>query len=158
MGSVVRACPDEIRDGFKAFKYYNWFQQTPGTPLALHAMPEAGNIRTLAQFRCGSHQLQCETARGLGPRSTRVCPFCPADEVEDELHLTMCASWQEHRGRFPLVFDGDSYRALLLAVRDGGDVDSSFRLFMTSMSPTQVDQFTGYLKAVFRARKALLPG
>lgn len=154
-GSLVRACPDEARDGFKAFKYHSWFQQAPSAsrPLIMHAMPEAGNIRVLAQFRCGAHHLDCESARAQGLRSTRTCRFCTVGEVEDELHMVQCGAWQAARNRFPAVFEGDGYRALVDTVQRGGDVDSCFWTFLNCMSREQVDQFTGYLKVVFQERR-----
>ncbi len=160
-GSLVRACPDEARDGFKALKYHRWFQQVPSAaglpkaPLIMHTMPEAGNIRTMAQFRCGSHHLDCESARALGLRSTRQCRFCSTPEVEDELHLVICEAWQAARDRFPGVFEWTGYTDLLDTVRRGGDIDSSFWSFLHTMTQQQVDMFTGYLKMTFQERKRL---
>lgn len=154
-GSWVRACPDSAREGFKAFKYHRWFEQDRQRGLVLHHIAEVGNIRTLAQFRCGSHSLDCELARAAGPRSTRTCRFCGSGEVEDELHMVLCERWRHFRDRFPRVFLWQAYIATVEAVRDGGDVDSCVWLFMNTMDPEQADHFTGYVKMVLKERKRL---
>ena len=155
VGSWVRACPDEAREGFKAFKYSRWFQQDMGGQLALHSRHEAGNIRVLAQFRCGSHTLDCELARAEGLRSMRTCRFCASGDVEDELHVMMCTAWQPQRDRFPLLFSGRAYLDTVQAMEVGGDVDTAFWRFMNTMQYEQLDCLCGYLKMVFHERRRL---
>jgi hypothetical protein len=90
-GSRVRACPDDVRKGFKVFKYKVWFQSDSDVHMLSH-LPEAGNIRTLAKFRCGAHNLLCEAGRDLGARSSRICSFCDKHVIEDELHCKIDSS------------------------------------------------------------------
>ena len=154
-GSLVRACPDDSRDGFKAFKYYSWFQQQSGCVPCLHALPEVGNIRVVAQFRCSSHHLDCEAGRHRGVRSDRSCRFCSSGEVEDELHILFCDAWKDARVSFSPVFESVSYLGLLEAVESGGDIDSCMWTFMNTMSLPVLNMFVGYLKRVFKCRRGL---
>lgn len=153
MGSLVRACPDDSRDGFKALKYHRWFQLPLDATPCLHALPQVGDIRVLAQFRCASHHLDCESGRHRGPRSERSCRFCSEGGVEDELHLLLCGAWQQARDSFPMVFESVGYQDLVVAVQKGGDIDSCMWSFVNLMSPQQLYHFAGYLKWVFKSRR-----
>lgn len=153
MGSLVRACPDDARDGFKSLKYARWFQPARDMPACIHTLPEAGNIRVLSQFRCGAHHLHCEAARHLGPRSVRVCSFCSLQEVEDELHVLYCPAWVDLRASFPELFQCDMFVDLSTALERGDDVDSAAWSFFNCLDPCLLDQFAGFLKKLFAARQ-----
>lgn len=154
VGSLVRACPDEAREGFKALKYARWFQPSRDRPSCLHMLPEAGNVRVLAQFRCAAHHLNCEAGREMGPRSTRLCLYCHLQEVEDEVHILVCPAWESLRVTFQSLFEWDTYLALTTAIDQGGDVDEAAWQFFNSMDVGKVDLFAGYLKKVFAARRS----
>jgi hypothetical protein len=154
-GSRVRACPDEVRKGFKVFKYRMWFKSDNDVHMLSH-LPEAGNIRTLAKFRCGAHTLLCETGRDLGGRSGRVCRFCDKNVIEDELHVLFCNAWQRYRDMFPVFFNGSAYQLLVEAVENEVDVDLFFRLAVNPNDRRVTDALAGYLKKVFLARSANL--
>lgn len=151
-GSRVRACPDDVRSGFKSFKYSLWFDTTQKVTPVIQQVHEAGNIRVLAKFRCGAHRLECEVGRSANPRSNRLCNFCDTGEVEDELHVLICPAWQGIRDECPDLFDTSVYNALVRAVEDEGEVDACFCHFVNPSAPYMVQLLAGYLKKVFAAR------
>ena len=155
-GSRVRACPDDISEGFKAFKYALWFYDE-SKPAVLYHLPEAGNIRTLAKFRLGAHRLDGEVCRlnadGTNQgRSTRVCRFCDSGVVEDELHVLVCTAWQGYRDLFPSFFRGEEFLSLLAVVEAGQNVDSCMKRAVNPKKPDLTNMLIGYLKKVFLAR------
>ena len=152
-GSRVRACPDDVSDGFKAFKYALWFHDD-SRPSALYHLPEAGNIRILAKFRCGAHRLDAESCRINAdrterPRSARVCIFCDSGVVEDELHVLVCRAWQGYRDLFPSFFEGEDFRSLLDAMELERDVDFCMKRVVNPKKPELTDMLAGYLKKFF---------
>ena len=149
----VRSCPPDVRDGFKVFKHMIWFQQPAGHIPILWQLPEPGNIRVLAQYRLGAHQLACEADRAAGLRDMRFCGFCSDLEVEDELHVLMCPAWQRHRDRLRLLFGGASYQALKEATASGFEVDKALNTFVNMQDKNLTDCLAGYLKLVWRDRK-----
>ena len=155
-GSRVRACPDHVSDGFKAFKYAVWFHDESSSTVPYH-LPEAGNIRVLAKFRCCAHRLDAEVCR-TNPdgtdrsRSARICRFCDSGTVEDELHVLVCQAWQGFRDLFPSFFRGEDFRALLDAVAAERGVDVCMKRVVNPRKPELTDMLVGYLKKVFMAR------
>ncbi len=152
LGDRVQGCPQEVRDGYKAFKYALWFQQPASQTPVLWHLPEPGNIRILAQFRLSAHHLAVEAGREGGLRDTRVCCFCQDRPVEDECHVLLCSAWQVHRDRFPAFFQSPAYRKLVTAVRDGFEVDCCFKEVVNPPNSALTDCLAGYLKLVNKSR------
>lgn len=152
--SRVRACPDDVRHGFKVFKHKVWFHVDSDVPVMSH-LPEAGNIRTLAQFRCGAHRLACEADRDGAPRSRRLCRHCDEGVIEDELHVLLCRAWQQYRELFPTFFGGAEFQALVQAVQVGHNVDECFKKLVNPSEPRMTDMLVGYLKKVFLDRNVV---
>lgn len=167
-GSLVRRCPDSVRDGFKRFKYWQWMlagggqgegEEFPPT-FCLHNQHE---IRTLAQFRCGVHWLACERQRRVGrsnvARSQRFCVCCPKKEVEDELHVLMCPAYSHLKPTFPAVFWSDEYATLAFAYEQGLDtVDDCMRVFMSVRRDGFQMHLARFLIASRQVREQLLSG
>ena len=151
-GNRVKHCPDDVRDGFKAFKHACWFQQEEGQKPVLWLLPEHGNIRVLARYRLGSHHLACETRRDLGLRGWMWCGYCQAHLVEDDLHVLLCPAWQDIRARFPLLFQGVRYRELVVADQQDWEVDKCFKAFVNQDNVDCMDALAGYLKLVDKAK------
>ena len=152
LGNRVRCCPPEVREGFKSFKHTVWFSQPEGQVPVLWQLPEPGNVRVLAQYRLGAHHLACETDRGAGLRDSRLCTFCQDMDMEDELHVLLCSAWQEYRDRFPVLFQGRDFVALVEASRSGFEVDDCMRAVVNSQDRVIIDSLAGYLKLVDKAR------
>ena len=94
---TVRAAPVSFHKGFKRFVYEQWFapdvwRRKECWAYHLHK-PE--HIRTLAQFRMGSHWLEVQRGRGTRQRVDRCCHQCHT--IEDELHLFECPMYSDAR-------------------------------------------------------------
>ena len=167
-GSLVRRCPDSVRDGFKRFKYWQWMltgggqgdgEEFPPT-FCLHNQLE---IRTLAQFRCGGQWLACERQRRVGrtniARSQRFCLCCEKREVEDELHVLVCSAYVALKSNFPSVFWSYEYANLVFAYEKGLDsVDECMRVFMSVRRVGFQGQLARFLIASKQIREQVLSG
>jgi hypothetical protein len=156
VGSQVRACPDTVREGFKMFKYRKWMlSKVKNLHSPIWFFNEPSNIRVLAQFRCISHKLECETRRSRGGRSSRLCQFCEKGEVEDELHVLFCEAWAVFRLRFPAFFTSAEFLELCDAVHHNKDVDCCLNKALNLPSAEKCDALVGFLKCVWKNRRLL---
>eukprot|EP00245_Coleochaete_scutata_P003922 TRINITY_DN159_c0_g2_i4.p1 TRINITY_DN159_c0_g2~~TRINITY_DN159_c0_g2_i4.p1 ORF type:complete len:1129 (+),score=206.75 TRINITY_DN159_c0_g2_i4:285-3671(+) len=103
-------------------RYLTKMRAETGTKLKLYAevkigyekedyigrMPFNPGLRKLAQFRCGSHDLEVEKGRHSTPfveRPFRLCRHCDRREVEDEAHFVFtCPLYSEIRLRYQFLF------------------------------------------------------
>jgi hypothetical protein len=157
IGSKVRACPDDIRDGFKAFKYKAWFQYDEiERPIIMHVQ-DISDIRTLARFRCGTHWLATEVARSNHvARSERICPCCNSGEREDELHVFFCDAYEHIKTSFPAMFNSDSYVELRNAyLNKNNDLDNRMNSFVNRDDKTYINELAGFLRRSIKIRKDL---
>ena len=112
--SVVRAQPDDCRNGFKVLTYFKWFANEDGdiSKRFWCYLTDKAQIQALAQFRLGSHWLnvECERfSRPFVPRSQRVCKCCSTGSREDEIHLVLqCSLYDDLRSQFTELFAGIS--------------------------------------------------
>jgi hypothetical protein len=90
---------------------------------------KASHVRAIAQFRLGVHWLKVERGRALNlKRSDRRCELCIDNDVEDELHVMTCTSYDGIRHLFPALFESDEYRAVFDAMHEhSADIDSLFK-------------------------------
>ena len=157
-GSLVRACPNNVRDGFKSYKYNKWFEHDENDAPIMSLVPDVGDIRTLARFRCGMHWLATEKGRSaeLG-RSDRLCMCCAANEREDELHLLFCDAYSHIRSQFPTVFYCDSYHTLRHAYNNNDhDLDERMSTFLNKSNYAYINDFVGFLRKSIKVRDAIV--
>lgn len=100
----VRACPDNVREGFKLLKYVAWFHShksamDKGQGFVYH-VNNMKHAAALARFRLGSACLNTETLRAGLPRSERHCMLCDMQVREDELHVFECPAYADLRTEF----------------------------------------------------------
>jgi len=151
--SKVRACPDDVSDGFKAFKYNLWFQ-AGSTMSVIMYVQDIGDIRTLARFRCGVHWLATEVKRSNTDRSERKCPCCHSGEREDELHVFFCDAYEHIKSSFPALFNSDSYYELRNAyLNRSNELDRCMNNFVNKDDKTHVNEMVGFLRRSIRIRK-----
>ena len=156
-GSIVRAIPDDVRDGFKVLKSATWFIEHPAPPEHSNtgAFPyhwcgmvhKWSHVRTLAKFRLGMHWLRTETDH-TGPRSLRLCPLCPnAADREDELHVFVCPAYVHIRYNFPVVFGDQLYGDVVSAYNNKcPNIDDIFKsMMMNQPGPTFWTQLADFL-------------
>jgi len=157
-GSKVRNCPDDVRNGFKVFKYMHWFQNDFSTP-TMCMVQDAFDIRVLARFRCGMHWLATEKdrARGLG-RSQRMCSICGNNDREDELHIFFCGAYEGLHNTFTHVFDSDKYRRLKIAYDNDDLNDALVKDFLSQNDRSFVNEFVGFLRRSICIRDRLMNG
>jgi hypothetical protein len=141
--SLVRACPDGARDGFKHFKCMQWREgSSPDHKNKLnhqHAFAafahSTQHVRMLSIFFCGNLWLACETGRQTHEgRSNRVCNLCHnrAREPQDEMHLFRCQAFESLHHGYTIVFKSRAYGTFIRAYPDKGPrVDDIFRKFLT---------------------------
>ena len=154
-GSKVRACPNNVRDGFKAFKYKAWFQSDENMPIMSHVQ-DIADIRTLARFRCGTHWLATEVKRSNTARSDRVCPCCDSGEREDELHIFFCDAYNSIKASFPSLFNSESFLQLSNAYMNmSTDLDICMNKFMNKDDKAHVNDLVGFLRRSIKVRKDL---
>jgi hypothetical protein len=158
-GSVVRSWPDSISDGFKHFKYQEWFEQkdlSRKAPPVMFNVEGVANIRVLARFRCGMHWLATEKQHHI-LRSQRVCVCCSAGEREDELHVMLCPAYAQAREQCPIVFRSTGFLNLLEATAENSkDIDRCLLELMTNAEPIFVDSLVGYLRKSIRIRDSII--
>jgi hypothetical protein len=169
-GNVVRCCPDGQHEGFKIFKYKNWFalsQNVLHKDKAAFQRSFAGmvfkgkHVRVLGQFRYGMHWLNTEKCRApdIG-RSRRTCQCCRSGEREDELHVMTCDAYRHIRHDFPLVFGRDYER---MRVKLGGqveapDVDDYIKACFNGEGHEWWSQFADFLIQSQRVRQDMIAG
>jgi hypothetical protein len=158
-GSKIRKCPDDIRKGFKVFKYMRWFSLNDDPPV-IYRVSDAYDIRTLAKFRCGMHWLASEKDRvRITRRSERKCALCVSGDREDELHILMCAAYKDLRHTFQNVFDNDLYRKLMQAYDcDDDSIDDFMKAFMNQKDENFTKELVGYLRRSITVRNRSLSG
>ena len=160
IGSKVRGCPDNVRNGFKLFKYMNWFQNDTETPV-IYSIHDAYGIRLLAKFRCGMHWLATEKER-IGARrkpldrSSRTCRICGGSDREDEVHIFMCGGYKVLHQDFTHVFETEQYRNLKSAYDNGDMTDGLIKNFMNQSDRMFVVDCVGFLRRSFALRKRIL--
>ena len=101
------------------------------------ALHKRDQIRSIAQFRMGSHWLNTERMRVVDgvhiPRSMRHCQLCGFQKPEDEMHVFECPFYNDIRLRYQKLFT-DIYRHVHedtdLTVWNVEFCDSTFRTFM----------------------------
>jgi hypothetical protein len=142
-GSLVRACPDGARDGFKHFKFMQWREGSPpdhknklNHQHAFAAFAHSTqHVRVLSNFFCGNLWLECETGRQTHEgRSDRVCNLCHnrALEPQDEMHLFRCPAFESLHHEYPRVFESRAYGNFIRAYYNKDlRVDDLFRKFLT---------------------------
>jgi len=160
-GSLVRACPNDVRNGFKIFKYKRWFQKKEEeSPSVISYLQDVNDIRVMARFRCGMHWLATEKQRSKDVgRSDRVCVCCSRNEREDELHLLFCDAYEQIRQLFPNVFTSMSYGRLHDAyLNNSHEVDDHMNAFMNQDDQDFVISLVAYLRKSIKARDDLLNG
>ena len=159
-GSIVHACPDSVREGFKWFKYRAWCDPQsngdaaqPIATLPLMFLQNVSDVRVMAKFRCGMHWLATEKNRHEGGRSTRLCPCCDWRVREDEVHVFLCPLYHSSRCRYPTVFESQSFRCFRASVRrNTQDFDTSFRSFINTPVAQFQQQLAAYLSIVKQVR------
>ena len=163
-GSIVRACPDDTRAGFKVMKYKRWFMfdctrhNDASFGSCFYGMVfRSAHVRTLSAFRYGMHWLNSEVGRTLGVgRSSRTCPCCSHHEREDELHVFMCPVYDHIKPYFPLVF-GHNMAALMECVATGSmDVDGAMNLCMNGHGALFWEQLANFLIQTRKIRSEIL--
>jgi hypothetical protein len=163
-GNRVRGCPDRVSEGFKTFKYRQWFfSGYDDAPILSHIL-DVRDIRVLARFRCGMHWLATEkyrkTADGTAkPRSQRVCPCCTSQEREDEVHILFCEAYALLRNEFPYVFAASSlYAALEHSYRRNNalNLDQHMRGFMSHADASIAKGFVSYLRKSIKIRDNII--
>lgn len=115
--SSIRAIPDSDRANFKLLTYSTWFSPPTGVhPQSTFwaQLNRPKQIRMVAQFRLGSHQLNIETLRWGAerlPRSQRHCKCCNLGVREDELHMLYCPFYfdirHDHHINMPSITDSE---------------------------------------------------
>ena len=157
-GCKVRACPNHMRDGFKAFKCKMWFQDDNLNMPILSFVHHIADIRTLARFRCGTHWLATEVNRSddVG-RSDRLCLCCNNGEREDELHIFFCEAYSNIKSLFPAVFESEAYLKLLDAYMNNSDeLDKHMNHFMNVTEDSYINALAGFLRKSIKIRKDLI--
>ena len=104
----VRDIPNERRAGFKRLRYQKWFAANYSDDNGLipftSALHKRDQIRTIAQFRMGSHWLNSERKRLVDgihiPRSMRHCQLCGFQKPEDEMHVFEFPFYNDIRPRY----------------------------------------------------------
>ena len=102
---AVRAAPPSFSQGFKLFVYERWFAADKWVKKEhwTYWLREPQHIRTMAQFRMGSHWLEIQAGRGeRRHRAARCCRVC-VDCVEDELHVLECPLYADIRRRLGVL-------------------------------------------------------
>ncbi len=110
--NVVRDIPNERRAGFQRLRYQKWFAANNNGGNSLipftSALHKRDQIRSLAQFRMGSHCLDTERMRVVDgvhiPRSMRHCQLCGFQKPEDEMHVFECPFYNDIRLRYQKLF------------------------------------------------------
>jgi hypothetical protein len=158
-GSLVRACPNDVRNGFKSFKYRKWFQRSEDDLLPITSyLQDVDDIRVMARFRCGMHWLATEKQRSNeAGRSGRICGCCNRNEREDELHVLFCDAYTHIRQHFHNVFTSESYKKLHDAYMNNNNmIDVHMNEFMNQDDVRFVTNFAGYLRRSIKVRDDLL--
>jgi hypothetical protein len=92
-----RTCPSR---GAQLCTYLRWFARPSLLPPRVSALRLPIGVRRLRiflRFRMGCHGLPVDVGRRTGvPRTQRVCPWCPLQEVGDERHLVFTCPALEH--------------------------------------------------------------
>jgi hypothetical protein len=111
---AVRSVPASWSLGFKMLTYLRWVaarRTIPGAherhELFWFDLNNEKQIRAVATFRMGLHELQIERGRHgrRQPRDERRCRFC--GEREDEAHMIFyCPVYEEARGEAQALFAG----------------------------------------------------
>jgi hypothetical protein len=107
--------PEAQSEGFKLATYRSWFcpsdlDKGEGFAYNVHS---AQQIKALATFRMGAHDLHIETLRRAAnrrPRDQRLCRCCDAGAREDEMHILECAAYADIRTQFHDLFDEHTMR------------------------------------------------
>jgi hypothetical protein len=157
-GSKVRACPDITREGFKAYKYHQWFEDMNDDTPYISQVQDIGDIRTLAKFRCGMHWLATEAMRSndIG-RSRRICACCHSGDREDEMHVLFCDAYDNLKRLFPVVFDSEVFRSLKYAYLNNDDnLDDYMKKFMNCRENNFAYALVGFLRKSIKIREGLL--
>ena len=97
---------------FKRLRYQKWFAANYSDDNGLipftSALHKRDQIRTIAQFRMGSHWLNTERKRLVDgihiPRSMRHCQLCGFQKPEDEMHMFECPFYNDIRLRYQKLF------------------------------------------------------
>ena len=155
VGSKVRACPNDTRNGFKAFKYKAWFEYEHSERPIIRHVQDISDIRTLARFRCGTHWLATEVARSNNVASSeRICPCCNSGEREDELHVFFCDAYKHIKSSFPALFNSESYMELRMAYLNGSnDLDDCMNKFVNRDDKIYINELAGFLRRSIKIRK-----
>lgn len=156
-GSKVRKCPDNVRKGFKTFKYVRWFENHSDSHV-MFRLQDAYDIRIMARFRCGMHWLATEKDRSRTMnRSLRICRCCDSNDREDELHIFMCSAYAGLHDVFPHVFATDCFKALRDAFLNEEDLkDEDINNFMNHDDDLFVKDLAGFLRRSMHMRDMLL--
>ena len=99
LGMLVKLCT-----------YHHWFGRPSDLPFELYYELPMGisALRTLVQFRLGSHTLPAEQgrfARPAVPRHLCWCTVCDLQAVGDELHCVFdCPHFNDTKAQFPGLF------------------------------------------------------
>ena len=166
--NAVRDIPDERRVGFKRLRYQKWFAANSNDENGLipftSALHKQDQIRSIAQFRMGSHWLNTERMRVVDrahiPRSMRHCQMCGFQKPEDEMHMFECPFYNDIRLRYQKLFT-DIYRHVHedtdLTVWNVEFCDSTFRTFINGNgTKTFWSNLADYLSTCRRARQEAL--
>jgi hypothetical protein len=103
----VRACPGNVRDGFKLHTYHRWFRADAFEKKHsfMYHLQRHDHIQVVAQFRMGAHWLNVEMMRHGGvPRDRRLCTCCDQKAREDEMHIMECPLYATLRTQHADVF------------------------------------------------------
>ncbi len=110
--NAVRDIPNERRAGFKRLPYQKWFAANNNDENGLipftSALHKRDQIRSIAQFRMGSHWLNTEIMRVVDgvhiPLSMRHCQLCGFQKSEDEMHVFEYPFYNDIRLRYQKLF------------------------------------------------------
>ena len=155
--SRVRACPDNVRDGFKLLTYDTWIREHDvpfdrtwdGSGSWIYSVDRREHIVAMARFRLGSSWLNIEKQRygpSHRPRNARLCPHCQARE--DELHIFECALYSDLRAAFDPVVQ--------TVAMDSPTADADMRAMMNRSSREGWQALASFLYKAYKQRDRII--